>query len=311
MIVERYRPEASRAWNQFVADSRNGTFLLDRGYMDYHRDRFADHSLLIKNDDGSVAGLLPANERDGVLQSHAGLTYGGLILGEKSGVGATLDMLASIQRYLREHELGALHYKTIPWIYHRQPTEEDRYGLFRLGATLSRRDVLSVVPRDDRIRFQQRRARGVKSAHKSGVTVDQSPDYPAFWKILDDNLRSRYGVAPVHSLAEIETLRLAFPESIRLFVASRGGEPVAGTVIYESAQVAHVQYISANEEGKECHALDAIFDHLLNQVYAAKRFFDFGISNEDAGRVLNSGLVEQKEGFGARTVVHDHYHLDA
>ena len=41
-----------------------------------------------------------------------------------------------------------------------------------------------------------------------------------------------------------------------------------------------------------------------------KTYFDFGISTEENGRVLNSGLIDQKEGFGARGVVHDHYELD-
>ena len=35
------------AWNHFVAQSKNGTFLLDRRYMDYHADRFEDHSLMV------------------------------------------------------------------------------------------------------------------------------------------------------------------------------------------------------------------------------------------------------------------------
>ena len=52
-----------------------------------------------------------------------------------------------------------------------------------------------------------------------------------------------------------------------------------------------------------------LFLTLLQDTYADKPWFDFGISNEDHGRVLNEGLVMQKEGFGARSVVHDHYEL--
>lgn len=39
------------------------------------------------------------------------------------------------------------------------------------------------------------------------------------------------------------------------------------------------------------------------------KYFDFGISNENNGRFLNRGLIAQKEGFGARTIVHDFYEL--
>ena len=38
--IKRYTPEQADEWNQFVAASKNGTFLFDRRYMDYHADRF-------------------------------------------------------------------------------------------------------------------------------------------------------------------------------------------------------------------------------------------------------------------------------
>ena len=309
--VERYRSQRAPDWNAFVAASRNGTFLLDRGYMDYHGDRFHDHSLVLLDADARMLALLPANEHAGHLHSHAGLTYGGLVLGPGSGAADTLELLQAVRGYLCAHGLAGLHYKTIPWIYHRQPAEDDRYALFRAGARLSRRDVLSVVPRLDRLRYQQRRTRGVKSARKAGVEVAESSDYAGFWQILAENLHARHGVAPVHSLPEIELLHARFPHAIRLFTARDGGAVVAGAVIYESERVAHVQYISANETGRRAHALDLLFDALLTGTYADKAYFDFGISNEQAGQVLNPGLVEQKEGFGARSVVHDYYELTA
>lgn len=311
IVVERYRPEMLTHWNEFVADSRNGTFLLDRRYLEYHHDRFTDHSLVLMGEDGRTMGLLPANQHEGALYSHGGLSYGGLVLGARSGTVATLEMFDALRGYMRTNALSVLHYKTIPWIYHRQPAEEDRYALFRVGATLTRRDVLSVVPRQDRLRYQRRRTRGMESARKAGLEVVENTDYAAFWNVLEENLRARHGVSPVHSLAEIELLCRRFPEAIRLFVARYDGEVVAGVVIYESAKVAHVQYISANDAGRRHHALDGIFDHLLTRVYPAKDYFDFGISNEEQGRDLNPGLIEQKEGFGARAVVHDHYELAA
>ena len=37
-------------WDTFVQESKNGTFLFVRDYMDYHRDRFQDCSLLVYRD---------------------------------------------------------------------------------------------------------------------------------------------------------------------------------------------------------------------------------------------------------------------
>ena len=305
--VSRYAAADAAAWDAFVAGSRNGTFLLERGFMDYHAERFEDHSLLLHDDAGRLAALLPANVRDAELHSHGGLTYGGFVFGPRGGVADALAMLDAVREYMRAHGLARLHYKTIPWIYHRQPAEDDRYALFRANATLVRRDVLSVVPREDRLRYQERRSRGVKAARRAGVVVTESNGFDAYWPVLDATLRQRHGVAPVHSLDEIKLLHARFPDRIRLFTATHGDATVAGAVVFETTRVAHVQYISSGDAGREVGALDAVFDHLLAQVYVDKPYFDFGISNEDQGRTLNVGLVEQKEGYGARAVAHDYY----
>lgn len=296
-------------WDAFVRSSRNATFLHERGYMDYHADRFQDHSLLVFAD-GTLRGLLPANAASGSLVSHGGLTYGGLIVDDSQGAIEVLSMMEAVLDHARAQGFGTFHYKTIPSMYHRSPCEEDRYALFRLGGTLSRRDVLSVVAQSPRLPFQSRRARGARSAQKAGVTLIEETDYAPFWEVLSQNLRARFGVDPVHSLDEITLLAKRFPANIRLFVARVDARCVAGVVVYESSNVAHVQYISANDEGRNTHALDALFAWLLNEVYASKPFFDFGISNEQQGRVVNEGLLAQKQGFGARTLVHDYYTID-
>ena len=69
-------------WNEFVAKSKNGTFLLDRRYMDYHQERFTDCSLMFYSKEKLVA-VLPAHRDDDTLYSHCGLSYGGLILSRK------------------------------------------------------------------------------------------------------------------------------------------------------------------------------------------------------------------------------------
>ena len=77
--IKRYNCDKNlEEWNQFVKNSKQGTFLLDRSYMDYHSDRFTDHSLLVYRQ-GKLYALLPANERDHTLYSHQGLTYAGLL----------------------------------------------------------------------------------------------------------------------------------------------------------------------------------------------------------------------------------------
>ena len=80
--IQQYIPALRPEWDCFIANSRNGTFLFFRNYMDYHSDRFIDNSLLFRYK-GKLIAVLPANREGDVLWSHQGLTYGGLVLSSK------------------------------------------------------------------------------------------------------------------------------------------------------------------------------------------------------------------------------------
>ena len=281
--------------------------------MDYHADRFEDFSLLIYDESRQLRGVMPANRRGANVISHDGLTYGGIVSDQTMTTPAMMAVFDALVVFLKQQGVDRLIYKTIPNIYSRLPAEEDRYALFRHDASLIRRDVLSVVKLDQKPPYQRRRLRKIELARKSGVVVCPSQAFNVFWPVLKANLMHIHGVKPVHSLAEIERLAVAFPDNIHLHLAqgSQGssGDVLAGVITYVSDEVAHAQYIAASEEGRTCGALDLLFAHLLEKTYAKKCYFDFGISNENAGRHLNVGLIEQKEGFGARAVVHDQYEL--
>lgn len=306
--IEPYRPELAHEWNAFVAGSRNGTFLLERGFMDHHAQRFEEHSLCVRDPSMRLLAVLPANRVGEMLYSHGGLTYGGFVYGTESRTLDASAILSATIDYLRAVGVTGLLYKTIPHIYHRQPAEEDRLALSEAGASLATRQVLSVVPREGRAARQARRRRGVGRAKRAGLEVSESDDLPAFWALLARVLRQRHSAEPVHSLAELLLLRSRFPNRIRTFIATRSGTPVAGALVFETDRVARAQYICADESGRQNGALDALFSHLLDEVYPDKPWFDFGSSSLSAGG-LNPGLIAHKEGFGARTVVQDHYLL--
>jgi hypothetical protein len=310
MQVARYDESNKKTWDDFVRQSKNGTFLFLRDYMEYHRDRFADHSLMVWDDDGALAALLPANARDSVLASHGGLTYGGFISDGTMKLPKMLAIFEAVLLYLRQNSFVRVIYKTVPHIYHCSPAEEDCYALFLCDARLIRRGVLTVSCRENPLPLQERRMRGAKKAVRSGLVVRQSQDFESYWSILSERLQDAFGTQPAHSLAEIQLLESRFPDNIKLFAAFQDDTMLGGAVIYESEQVAHAQYIAANERSRALGALDLVFSELLGNHYKSKRYFDFGTSDEAEGRMLNKGLIDQKEGYGARVVAHDHYEID-
>lgn len=308
MQVIRYTVERTDEWNEFIASSKNSTFLLDRRFMDYHSDRFTDHSLIIQNESGKLVAVLPANEKEDCIISHAGLTYGGLVIHPKVKMGEYLHILHAILEYLESQNFKTLQIKDIPSFYKSGFADELSYAAFLCDATPYRRDITVCHDKEFPDKFSSRRKRGAKRAIKEGVELRFSSDFASFWtEVLTPNLKEKYGVTPVHSLEEIELLSSRFPEYIKQVDAVYEGNTVAGTTLFITPNVVHAQYISANDQGRELGALDLLFDHLINNEYQDRRFFDFGIVNEESGRKVNKGLLDWKEGFGSRVALHDFY----
>ena len=190
ITVKRYTPENHQTWNEFVKQSRQGTFLFDRNYMDYHQDRFHDHSLMIYYKDKLYA-LLPANEvvsdsgnkvvSDSDIEislkelvSHQGLTYGGLLTCNKMTAALTCETFEAIGNYLKQEGFSKLTYKAIPWIYHKIPSEEDLYALIHTGkASLSTREISTTIPLQNKLRFSEQRRRGIRKAKRNQLIIRQ------------------------------------------------------------------------------------------------------------------------------------------
>ena len=308
--IRRYVPEYADEWNQFVAESKNGVFLFDRRYMDYHSDRFCDHSLMFYLD-GRLLAVLPAHQSGDTLCSHNGLTYGGLVMSNRLTVVQTMHLFREMNEYLRSQGIRHVSYKAIPWIYHRLSAEEDLYALYHeCHARIVARDFATNIYLSAGLRWERVRRRGIVRARNAGVVVERSNHYEAFWQVLAYNLMNKYGVKPVHSLQEIELLHGRFPQNIQLYQAVREGKVLGGVVLYISSQVVHAQYSSASPEGKKLGVIDLLYDQIFKD-YRDYPYFDFGRSTEHPdGSGLNENLVFQKEGYGGRGLCYDIYEWD-
>ena len=308
--VIRYSASNREAWDTFVDTSRNGTFLFRRDYMEYHRKRFQDFSLIITTGD-QLGALFPANRDGDTVISHAGLTFGGLICDRRATAERVAAVLFAILEVLRAEGIRALIYKTVPTIYHQAPAEEDRYALFSFGAQVVRRDVLTVIcPTSPWQPSPKRRWSWNRAQRLNGVAVGPSQDWAGYWRVLGERLREQYGVSPVHSLEEITSLAAKFPAAIRLLTATINGEVAAGAVLYESARVVHTQYLASNADARTYGLLDLVLRSAIEDTRRTGKWFDFGSSTQQDGNYLNGGLIHYKESFGGRTVVQDSYRLD-
>ena len=331
MTIIPYSITRKETWDAFVEMSKNGTFLLKRGFMDYHSDRFFDCSLLVYagiSPDGDfkekslttkdLVAVFPANwdKEQRTVYSHQGLTYGGLIVLPEVTQKEVLDIMQAILQYYRDMmQAERLVYKPIPYIYSSIPSGEDLYALFRAGAKLSRRLVSTCVSMQNPMKMRSSRVQQARKAVDHGFYIDRMTEgdnetLREYWTLLEDVLMTHHNARPTHTLQEMQLLMSRFPKNIKLYIVRHEKSIVAGIIVFECRRVAHVQYMASGDEGRAYGALDLLLRHLINERYKQFDYVDFGTSNEDGGRVLNEGLIFQKEGFGGRAVCYDTYEVN-
>lgn len=315
--IRKYSIDLKGDWDEFIKKSRNSTFLFLRDYMDYHQERFTDCSLMAYRK-GRLASVLPANREGSRLFSHQGLTYGGWVF-PPDGLDTSelFEMWRSWIDYCARNDIEKIIYKPLPYIYSLRPSQEDLYLLYLSGAKLIQCDISSAIDLTSNPGFNKLQKRHLKknsSTVIAEVTRDQETSkIEEFHKILSDCLYQRHAAQPVHSEEELQLLISRFPDNIRLWSASEGGsgKMLAGILAFETPVCLHCQYIATTEEGREKDVLPALVNKMIQHyTKSGKRYFDFGISNENCGRMLNAGLNRQKTSFGASGVACQRYEIN-
>lgn len=310
--INRYRDTSKDEWNIFVRSSKNSLFMFDRSYMEYHSDRFDDFSLMFYKNEKLIA-VMPANVKGDTVYSHGGLTFGGLVAGNGIRQADVNECIETLILFLRDNGIKELLYKTIPYVYHKQPAEEDRYALFQHGASIREVSASTVINLENPLKYSHGRKENIKKANRDGVVFKECFDkneYDLFVSIESEILQKRHGVKIVHSGDELFMLHERFPRNIHLFAGFINEEMIAGAVIYEYATVVHTQYMAANDVARTNGALDYIMNEIIERYKYSKKWLDFGISTESGGKYLNEGLISQKEGFGGRTIVYELWELN-
>ena len=319
--VREFLASDEQEWDEFCTSGINSTFLHSRRFLNYHGNRFVDRSLLIFKKKKLVA-LMPAasmKEHPSVVVSHPGSSYGGIVnQGELFGE-RMLDAVEKVLSYYTQNGVKKLVYKATPKIYHSCPIDDDLFALSLFGAMRKRLDLSSTLQIDNQLSRGSRRQRGLKKSLKQGLIVktlnSEGENFifflECFWKILTSTLAKKHRVKPVHSLAEIRTLFELFPKNISITVCFLDCEVIAGTIVFKSKSVDHSQYIASSEIGQKMSALDLVFDVCIhNAEQEGKKYFDFGISTEDNGKILNHGLYEFKSEFGCRGSLCEHLEIE-
>ena len=300
--VKRYQESDYAYWNAFISQAKNATFLFHRDFMDYHKDRFADFSLMVYKNEKVVA-VLPANRVGDVVYSHQGLSYGSIVVKSSIKIKEYLILTQTLMRFLNANDIEFVYLKQLPKIYNKTFSEEFDYITYLMKGEIYRSDLHLVIDNEHGYKPNRNRTRALKVAEASGIEVQLNTNYEDFWnEILIPNLKARYNVAPVHSVSEISLLAGLFPHQIKLYNAYLSGVIKAGVVVFVMENVVHFQYSSGDDDRNDNASLDALFDFIIRK-YSDKKYISFGNCSEENGCFLNKGLAYWKESFGAKSMV--------
>lgn len=320
--VEKYSEADRDAWDAFVSNSINGTFLGTKTFLDYHPpERFVDHSLIVKRGSHIVA-VIPAceslDDKKKSFVSHAGITYGGLIFQGNPLISEVHEVVVAMEQYLVGNGFDAVFLKQTPYVFHGTPAQTIDFALLYSGFLPCRTELStsiqldSVEDEDDVLASCNAKTRNqCRLGYKNGLVFKPTEDYEAFHNILKDNLLL-HQKAPVHSVEEMRYLGRLFPDNIGLYGVYLDDELVAGSWVFKFRNsVFHTQYLAMKYEYKNVAPMNFLVMKLIvESAQASFRYFNFGISTFEGGKKINWGLFKFKESFGGGGVMLQTYHKE-
>ncbi|SFU40303.1 hypothetical protein SAMN05216480_102282 [Pustulibacterium marinum] len=265
--------------------------------MEYHADRFDDFSLLIFKNEKLVA-VFPANVKDGVVYSHQGLTYGGLLLPFDVNFDEVTAIFNTMVAFLKRNGIDLLIVKEMPKPYHKQPSDEVAYWMHKFGSILDTQLVLAV-DYGKPIALHKTKRKYHRQGSQKGLEIRKETNFEAFWNmVLTPRLAEKHKASPVHSLAEIELLHSRFPDKIYQYNVYLEDELLAGITVFETDQVVKSQYGATTAKGEQLRAFDYLFVSLILQFQDQKKYFSQGTVTEKNELGYNPGLLKQKQELG-------------
>ena len=292
-IVE-YSSIYKNDWDKFVEIGEINSFLFKRDFIEYHKNRFIDNSLIIYLDEKIIA-IFPANlDENKSINSHLGLSYGGILFEPKTTLEKRKQVFFVVLKYLYERKINEINLKQIPLFFLDQIYNTKILEI--IDAKLIRSDIHSYIPKLSYCKPNNDRFKYIRKASRKNFKIVQSNHFDIFWdKLLIPNLKNRHNVSPVHSIEEIILLSKNFPENIIFTGCYQNDILRAGNVIFLNDDIAHTQYISGDENRK-----DGSLDFLMHQTilkFNKTKKFSFGSSSEKNGTKVNKGLLYWKDSF--------------
>lgn len=328
MTIQWYEEKYEKLWDDFVLHkSINGTFLQSRNFLNYHQaGRFEDCSVLVFNDKGNLAAVVPAcvqHEADGkkTFFSHKGSTYGGIVIDKKHyNATSLLEIIEKIEEVLKENNFNALYLKITPEIFCTEKPDLLEYLLYykqyKEYAELNTYVDLEKYKSNILEQFNSTKRKHIKRLSKyplqfNELTTDN--EVAVFYELLKLNLK-KHGVKPIHSLSEILDFKnVRLTNNVKFYGVFYGNKVKAAGMLFEfkNISVVHAQNLSTDPNDVEIDTIEYLYYSLIKE-YSKRnyKYLSWGISTENCGKIINMGLIKNKESYGSTYSVNKSFYKE-
>lgn len=313
-IIE-FNREREAEWDEFIeTKSVNGTFLQSRNFLNYHSEqRFRDCSLLIYDLKGNLCAVCPAclleDGEEKIFYSHKGSTFGGIVIARKYyRAQYVLPMLEELLQYWRQKKYNKVYLRLTSDIFSEKPNDLLQYALYYYGfqeyKELSTYIDFSTYNDDIMSNFTQMKRRIVRNCLQERLTfrtLETQDEIEVFYDILCGNL-AKYNVNPVHTVREIIELKRRLQDQCELYACFYKEEMVAGVMLFyfNRVKAVHTQYLAAKPSYRKLSPMTFVYYSVIKEMKErGYKKISWGISTEHFGKVINRGLIKNKEDFGS------------
>jgi len=321
LSIEKFSNKDDEKWDNFIMNnSINGTLLHSRKFLNYHKNKFSDYSLLIKKC-ASIVAVVPAcevvEENKRIFYSHKGSTFGGIVINSVYNNISHIDSVISIlEQYLNEQGFDKVILKNTSEIFCNDNTSLLDYFYFKYGySSYNELSLYIDFKKYDSIienNFSASKRRDLKYSLKYNLqfkilkTDDEVND---FYKLLVLSL-TNHNTKPVHSLEELLDFKNSrLSDIVEFYGVYYKDNLIAGSMVFNfNNTVFHTQYLASDSVYSKYYPMNFLNYNLIREAYLNSfRFFSFGISTEKQGEILNTSLAQFKEGFGAMSSINRTY----
>jgi Acetyltransferase (GNAT) domain len=316
--IEKYSIDKALDWDNFIKDeAKNATFLHMRNFFLHNPLNLVDDCSLMFYKQSKLIAVLPANlyttsSQEIIFHSHQRSTYGGFIISKYVGVQDAIEIVEKTIVFAKDNKVNELIIRNPFRIFNQLPADETDYAMWFYGFQLKSREIESVILLNEKTKdyYADSTKRSIKKAIKN-VSIGFSDDFAGYWAVLEKNLLTNHAVQPIHNMEQFMILySLIGEDSIKLVTAQTDGKLIAGIVLFINHNVLHAQYIGSDGDFQELRPVNGIIDFIIDWGIENKfQYFNLGSGNEEAGRKINTGLFNFKEGFGGRGVLRETMNL--